>query len=72
MSDSVFFIQVLDSSKLKDRSAKLEQFRNLGDSIQGIIPVKNSRIDRYMLLAGKESDDLSEMIGFIKTELELI
>lgn len=47
MANSVFFIQVLDSLKLKDRSAKLEQFRNIGDSIQGIIPVKNSRIDQY-------------------------
>jgi hypothetical protein len=70
MANSVFFLQVLDSSKLKDRSAKLEQFKNLEHSIQEILPLKSSRIDRYKLLAGKESDDLSEMIGFIKTELE--
>lgn len=53
IGDSVLFLQILDSSKLKiDRTSKLEQFRNIEKSIQSIIPVKDSRIDNYKLLFG--------------------
>ena len=69
MANSVFFIQVLDSSKLKDRSAKLEQFRNLGESIQGIIPLKDSKINHYKLFTGKQDDQFDDLITFIKAEL---
>ncbi len=66
MADSVAFIQVLDSSKLKYGSVKLEQFRNLEKSIQQIIPLKDSRINCYKLFTGNSFDD---MIDFIKTEV---
>lgn len=69
MADSVFFIQVLDSSTLKDGSVKLLQFRNLEKSIQKIIPLKDSRISRYKLFTGNKENKFDDMIDFIKTEL---
>ncbi len=69
MANSVFFIQILDSSKLKDRSAKPEQFRNLGESIQGIIPLKDSRSNHYKRFTGKQDDQFDDLITFITTEL---
>jgi hypothetical protein len=68
MADSVAFIQVLDSSKLEDRTAKVKQFNHLEKSIQQIVPLKGSRINRYKLFTGTEKD-LSDMIDFIKAEL---
>lgn len=49
MGSSVVFIQIVDASKLKDRTAKLLQFENLEKSIQGILPLRGSRIDKYRL-----------------------
>lgn len=68
MDDSVLFLQILDSSKLKiDKTSKLEQFKNIEKSIQSIIPIKNSRIDNYRLFSG----DVSEFVedGGLKNEL---
>jgi hypothetical protein len=69
MAESVAFIQVLDSSKLKDRTAKLGQFRLLEESIQQVLPLKGRRFNRYKLFAGKSDDSFAEMIKFIKDEL---
>ena len=67
MDDSVLFLQILDSSKLKhDRTSKLEQFKNLEKSIQGVIPLKGSSIDSYRIFYG----DISEFTdGEVKNEL---
>ncbi|MBN1363207.1 MAG: hypothetical protein JW976_00230 [Syntrophaceae bacterium] len=72
MAKSVLFIQVLDTSKLKiGKTAKIKQWRKIEESIQKIIPVKNSSIDRYRIFSGKHdnfnSEELSEYISdFLK------
>lgn len=70
MADTVFFIQVLDSSKLKDRTAKMSQFRNLEQSIQRILPLAGSRVNRYKLYSGKLDDDFPGLGDFIRAELQ--
>lgn len=70
MAESVAFIQVLDSSKLKDRSAKLDQFSHLEKSIQDILPLTGSRVKKYELFTGTKDDCFDEMIDFIKDELK--
>ena len=67
MDDSVLFLQILDSSKLKhDRTSKLEQFRNLEKSIRSVIPLKGSSIDSYRIFYG----DVPEFAnGEVKNEL---
>lgn len=70
MADSVAFIQVLDSSKLKVRSVKKNQFTNLEHSIQNIIPLKDSRINKYKLFVGKHDESFQGMIDFIKDEIK--
>lgn len=50
MSDSVLFIQILDSTKLKKGSAKFEQFKQLEKSIQEVIPLKRSTLNMYRFL----------------------
>ena len=69
MADSVFFIQVLDSRKLKEGSVKREQFMNLEEDIQKIVPLKGSRINCYRLFTGTSDDGFADMIDFIKTEV---
>lgn len=57
MGDSVLFIQILDTSKLKiDKTSKTRQWDKIEESIQNIIPVKGSKIDRYKLFYGNDSD----------------
>lgn len=57
MHDSVTFIQILDSSKLKaDKTSKFKQWKNLEHSINNIIPVKESNITDYRLYYGNVSD----------------
>ena len=57
MHDSVTFIQILDSSKLKaDKTSKFVQWENLEHSIRRILPVKGSHITNYRLFFGDESD----------------
>jgi len=57
MGSSVAFIQIVDASKLKDRTAKLQQFENLEKSIQGILPLRGSKIDQYRLFAWNHPED---------------
>jgi len=57
MHDSVTFIQILDSSKLKaDKTSKFTQWENLEHSINNILPVKESNITNYRLFFGNRSD----------------
>lgn len=69
IADSVFFLQILDSKKLKVGSVKQKQFLSLDESIQEIIPLKGSRINRYRLFTGKQDENFHDMIDFIKTEV---
>lgn len=70
MDSSVTFIQILDTSKLEESTSKKEQFSNIEKSIQKIIPVKDSKIDRYKLFYGNNSDfngdKLKEIVDFIQ------
>ena len=57
MHDSVTFIQILDSSKLKaDKTSKFTQGKNLERSINHILPVKDSNITEYRLFYVDKSD----------------
>jgi hypothetical protein len=69
MADSVFFVQVLDSKKLKEGSVKRKQFLSLEEDIKKIFPLKGSRITHYKLFTGTVDDGFADMIDFIKTEL---
>lgn len=63
MCDNVTFIQIVDSSKLKKNSAKPKQWKTLERSIQNILPLRNSRITSYMLIA---KDELGELAPLLK------
>ncbi len=53
MHNSVTFIQILDSSKLKtDETSKFKQRENLENSINSILPVKESNVTKYRLFYG--------------------
>lgn len=57
MSDSVFFIQVLDTSRLKlNETSKTEQWKRLEQSIRSVLPVKHSRICCYRMFQGNAKD----------------
>lgn len=69
MAESVFFLQVLDSKKLKVGSVKRKQFISLEKAIQEIVPLKDSRINHYKLFTGSQDDSFDDMIDFIKKEV---
>ncbi len=56
MSDSVSFIQILNTAWLKAGTAKIEQWENLEKSIMSILPIERSRIREYKLMYGNVSD----------------
>jgi hypothetical protein len=63
MDDSVTFIQIVDTSKLvKDRTSKFKQWKTLEESINRIIPLKNSKITKYRLFGIDEPDKLTSFI----------
>jgi len=71
MHDSVTFIQIMDTSKLKrDKTSKFRQWDNLEKSIQAILPITDNGIQRYRLFYGDEayfeSKKCSELIACIK------
>ncbi len=72
MADSVLFIQILDISKLKiDKTAKTKQWERLERSIQNIIPVKNSSVNRYRIFSGKYPDfNSKELLEYIANFLK--
>ena len=64
MDESVTFIQIVDASKLvKDRTSKFKQWKTLEESINRIIPLKNSKITKYRLF---RTDELDKLTSFIK------
>jgi len=71
MSNSVAFIQIVDASKLKERTAKLQQFENLEKSIQGTLPLRGSKIDQYRLFVWNHPEDEAREAELIKY-LEII
>lgn len=73
MDDSVLFIQILDTSKLKkDKTSKIKQWKNIERSIRRIIPVESSKIDNYRIFYGDVSEfsvngaKRKELIGCIR------
>ena len=76
MGDSVSFIQILDTSKLKeDRTAKFGQWKNIEDSMKSIVPIKNSKINDYKLFFGdipdfRGEEKRKEIIDYIRKVLE--
>ena len=74
MGDSVLFIQVLDTSKLKENTSKKSQWENLEDSITKILPI--GRITKYKLFCGKppdlekrEGNKCPKLVSYIKGTL---
>jgi len=56
MDDTVLFIQILDTSKLKNETDKLEQWRNIEESITQIIPFGDNKIRKYNLFYGEATE----------------
>ena len=57
MSDSVLFIQVLDTLRLeRAKTSKIQQLRNLERSIQDVVPIKGSKVSHYRLMYGNTGD----------------
>ncbi len=69
MAEAVFFLQVLDSRKLKEGSVKRKQFASLEKAIQEVVPLKGSRIAHYKLFTGDQDDSFEDLIDFIKKEV---
>jgi len=64
MDNSAVFLQIVDTSKLvKDRTSKFKQWKTLEESINRIIPLKNSKITKYRLFS---IDELDKLTSFIK------
>lgn len=67
MGDKVTFIQIVDTSNLvKDRTSKLKQWKLLEESINGVLPMKNSRVTSYRLLG---TDELNRFASLVKEQL---
>ncbi|HEB35861.1 hypothetical protein LCGC14_0616560 [marine sediment metagenome] len=56
MDDAVLFIQILDTSNLEEGTHKIEQWRNIEESITQIIPVGDSKIRKYSLFYGEATE----------------
>ncbi|UZE92472.1 MAG: hypothetical protein IB616_01280 [Methanosarcinales archaeon] len=74
MDESVSFIQILDTSKLKnDEPAKIEQWKNIEKSIKNIMPIKGSKIKEYKLFfcdASGFRGIRNEIVNYIKEALK--
>jgi len=66
MSNKVVFVQVLDSSKLRDKTSKIQQFNMIEEMLNRILPVGESRIMEYKLFHGETGD-----FEFGKTRVEM-
>jgi len=63
MGDSVSFVQILNTSELKeDKTAKFNQWENIEDSIKSIVPIKNSKINDYKLKRKKIIEYITEVL----------
>jgi len=77
MGNSVSFIQILNTSRLKEGTAKPNQWGNLEESIMKALPIKGSKITKYKLMHGSVSDfkgrnsnKCAELIIYIKDALK--
>ncbi|MBA7496659.1 hypothetical protein ES702_07268 [subsurface metagenome] len=76
MGNWVSFIQILDMSKLEvDKTAKFNQWEYIENSIQSIVPIKNSKIGDYKIFFGDisnfgEEDKRQEVIQYIRGVLK--
>lgn len=75
MSDSALFIQILNTSQLKENTSKIKQWENLEESIKNILPI--DKISKYKLLYGnvsgfknREGNKCAELITYIKEALK--
>ncbi|MFQ6002561.1 MAG: hypothetical protein ACE5KJ_02315 [Candidatus Zixiibacteriota bacterium] len=48
--DSILFIQILNTYGLQRESKKIKQWKAIEEAIQGVIPIKGSKIDKYKIL----------------------
>ncbi len=62
MAKSVLFIQILTTKRLEETTVKPQQWVNLEQSIQGMLPLKNSKVDIYKLFWG-DSESFLESNG---------
>ena len=62
MHDSVTFIQIVGTSRLKRLSVKPEQWKNLETSIRNILPLEDCNIREYRLFTDLE---LKELVNYI-------
>ncbi len=60
---SVLFLQIIDTSKLKERSAKNKQVEYIEKSIQENFKIRNDRVMSYKLILGNSRDFGSEKQG---------
>jgi len=56
MDDKLLFIQILDTSNLEKGTHKIEQWRNIEESITQIIPVGDSKIRKYCIFYGEAKE----------------
>ena len=76
MGNSVSFIQILDTSRLKeDKTAKLGQWQYIENSIKSIVPVKNSKINDYKIFFGDisnfgDENRRKEIIDYVRKALK--
>lgn len=68
MGERVVFIEILEISKLKSQTHKLKQFENLEQSINEVLPLKNSAITEYHLIFGK-LDDMAQIQAQLASRL---
>jgi hypothetical protein len=67
MGESVLFIQVVDSSKLKKgKTSKPKQFENIMTSIKAILPLKNTTITDYRLFLVAGVQDESKVQAIVR------
>lgn len=67
MGESVLFVQVVDSSKLKQgKTSKLRQFEYIMDSIRAILPLKNSTITGYHLFHVAGANDTARVQEIVR------
>jgi hypothetical protein len=70
MDENVIFIQVLDTSKLKEYSKKKNQWEKINATINEVLPTFRTNIKTYKIFYGNMSDiNLGEISQFIKNKL---
>lgn len=59
MGESVLFIQILDTSKLKHGTKKIDQWETIEKLVQRTIPIKDSKIRQYKIAPGDQNQFVS-------------